>query len=503
MRILLDTNIIIHREATKVINDDIGVLFRWLDELKHDKIIHPVTVSEIGNYQTAGLSDSFKKKLLSYSVLKTIAPLTPEMQTICNPLDNNQNDRNDTILLNEVFSGRVDLLISEDKKIHKKAALLGIEDKVLFIDTFIERCLIENPSLVDYKIQTVKKEYFGNINLKDSFFDSFRNDYYEFDKWFVRKSDESAYVCYDHGQLCAFLYLKIEDRYENYSDISPVFSPKKRLKIGTLKVTLNGYKIGERFIKIIIDNALRFRVDEIYVTIFENTLEQKRLVRLLEQYGFSKHGTKHSTSGDEIVYVKSMTPQVDLSNLKASYPYVDANRQAFLVPIYPQYHTALLPDSILANETPQEYEYQESYRNAISKVYICRSFERDIHPGDIIVFYRTGGYYKSVITTIGVVENTVMTIKNSDDFIQLCRQRSVFTKKELLEQWNYNPNNRPFIVNFLYTYSFPHRINMQRLIELKIIADVNSAPRGFYKISHAQFLRIVKETGTNENIIVG
>lgn len=503
MRILLDTNIIIHREATKVINEDIGILFRWLDELKHDKIIHPVTVSEINNYRTVGLSDSFKKKILSYSVLKTVAPLAPEVQAICNQLDNNQNDRNDTVLLNEVFCGRVDLLITEDQKLHRKATLLGIGDKVLFIDTFIERCLVDNPSLVDYKIQTVKKEYFGNINLNDHFFDSFRDDYHDFNKWFARKSDESAYVCYEHDRLCAFLYLKIEDRNENYSDITPTFSPKKRLKIGTLKVTLNGYKIGERFIKVIIDNALRFRADEIYVTIFEKTLEQKRLIRLLEEYGFYKHGTKQSFSGSETVYVKSMTPKVDLSDLKASYPYIAANRQAFLVPIYPQYHTSLLPDSILANETPKEYAYQESYRNAISKVYVCRSVERDIHPGDIIIFYRTGGYYKSVITTIGVVENTVMAINSSDDFVRLCRQRSVFTEKELLDQWNYSPHNRPFIVNFLYTYSFPHRINMQRLIELGIITDVNSAPRGFCKISHAQFLSIIKETETNENIIVG
>jgi len=35
IKILLDTNIIIHREASTVINDDIGILFRWLDNLHH------------------------------------------------------------------------------------------------------------------------------------------------------------------------------------------------------------------------------------------------------------------------------------------------------------------------------------------------------------------------------------------------------------------------------------------------------------------------------------
>lgn len=502
MKALLDTNIVIHREANKIVNDDIGVLFRWLDKLKYDKCIHPITLSEIAKYNNVVVADSFKRKLESYYVLKTVAPIAPSVQELSNLEDNNQNDKNDTVILNEVFCERVDLLITEDKKIHRKAASLGISDKVFFIDTFIEKCLIENPSFVDYKIQAVKKEYFGNVDLQDVFFDSFKKDYIGFNKWFAKKADEHAYVCYNKGSLCAFLYLKLENAGENYSNITPEFTPKKRLKIGTLKVTLNGYKIGERFVKIIIDNALRFNVDEIYVTIFENTIEQKRLIRLLEEYGFYRHGTKTTDSGIESVFVKSMAPAIDLSNLKSTYPYMDSKSNIFFVPIYPQYHTALLPDSILSNEMPNKFEEHESYRNAISKVYICRSFERNIKPGDIIIFYRTGGYYKSVITTLGIVENIITNIKNADEFIRLCRRRSVFTDEELLEQWNYRPYNRPFIVNFLYAYSFPHCINLQRLIELGIISDVNSAPRGFTKITHNQFLKIIEETSTNENIII-
>ena len=40
MKILLDTNIVIHREATTVVDEDIGILFRWLDNLHHIKCIH-------------------------------------------------------------------------------------------------------------------------------------------------------------------------------------------------------------------------------------------------------------------------------------------------------------------------------------------------------------------------------------------------------------------------------------------------------------------------------
>ena len=35
MKALLDTNIIIHREAGKVTNQDIGILFKWLDKVKY------------------------------------------------------------------------------------------------------------------------------------------------------------------------------------------------------------------------------------------------------------------------------------------------------------------------------------------------------------------------------------------------------------------------------------------------------------------------------------
>ena len=44
MRILLDTNIVIHRENKRVSNYSIGDLFRWIDRLKYDKVIHPYTI---------------------------------------------------------------------------------------------------------------------------------------------------------------------------------------------------------------------------------------------------------------------------------------------------------------------------------------------------------------------------------------------------------------------------------------------------------------------------
>ncbi len=60
--------------------------------------------------------------------------------------------------------------------------------------------------------------------------------------------------------------------------------PKKRLKIGTFKVVASGFRLGERFLKIVFDNAIANKVEEIYVTIFDKTSEQKRLIALLTDW---------------------------------------------------------------------------------------------------------------------------------------------------------------------------------------------------------------------------
>jgi len=455
MKVLLDTNIVIHREASRILNVDIGVLFRWLEKGKYIKCVHPVTIQEIEKNSNQETANTLCVKLESYEVLKTVTPLRPEVISVSNKIDVNQNDKNDTILLNEVFSERIEFLITEDKKIHKKAELLGIADRVFKIDSFLEKVVSENPDLVNYKVLAVTKKLFGEINLNDSFFDSFKEDYSGFDKWFLKKSDEIAYVTINKGNILSFLFLKVEDKDENYSDIRPIFTPKRRLKIGTFKVISNGVRLGERFMKIIFDNAIQYKVEEIYVTIFDKREEQKRLINLLEDWGFVLFGTKSTKNGTEMVYVRDFSPSFNINNPKLTFPYFSKSTNIYMIPIYPTYHTELLPDSILTTESPYDFVENEPHRNAISKVYICRSIEKNITKGDIIVFYRTAAsdrsaYYTSVITTIAIAEGKITDIADENDFILKCRKRSIFSDKGLREYWNWKPKYRPFIINFLY-----------------------------------------------------
>lgn len=350
MKVLLDTNIVIHREAGNVVNPDIGILFKWLDDLHYQKCVHPVTVEEINKHKDPKTVATFNIKLGNYHQLKTKAPINHTVQQVCSKIDNDKNDLSDTTLLNELVNNRVDILISEDKQIFHKALLLGVCDRVFTIDSFLEKVTVENPKLQNYKVLSVKQEHFGNLNLADEFFSTLKQDYPGFDKWFNRKADEIAYVCKQDNKLLAFLYLKIERGTEDYSDIIPAFSKKKRLKIGTFKVDYNGFKLGERFLKIIFDNAIQAKTEEIYVTIFNKRLEQQRLIALLETYGFVFHGHKKSGSNEELVYVRNFSKKANRDVPKVTFPYISTKGSIFIVPIYPEYHTNLLPDSILKTE---------------------------------------------------------------------------------------------------------------------------------------------------------
>ena len=132
---------------------------------------------------------------------------------------------------------------------------------------------------------------------------------------------------------------------------------------------------------------------------------------------FVHHGIKKTTSGTEQVYVRDFTPRADPQRPALTYPFLSRSRRKFIVPIYPEYHTELFPDSILRTESPDDFVENRPNRNAISKVYISRSIRRDLAAGDIIIFYRTKvatghAYYTSVVTTLGVVQSIATTIPN-------------------------------------------------------------------------------------------
>lgn len=342
---------------------------------------------------------------------------------------------------------------------------------------------------------------FRQINLHDSFFDTLRADYAEFPTWFLRKAEQNefAYVLIDGHSIDGFMYLKEE--IGPVTDISPCLPLGRHLKIGTFKFNSHGTRRGERFIKKIFDHALAQKADNIYVTVFD---KHHYLKNLFAKYGFKVHGTKNTTNGTESVMVRSMRNQ--LGSTLDTYPFVKLSQaNQYLLSIYPQFHSRMLPDSILDNET-HDIIQDVSHTNSIHKIYICgMDLVSSFKTGDNIVLYRTSdnkgpARFRSVATSIGVVEEyrNIHEFSSLQEFIDYCRPYSVFMDNELVRI--FNEKRYCHIIRFTYNAALSRRITRGHLID-----EVGLDEREYWgamQLTAQQFRHIASLGGVNESLIV-
>lgn len=329
---------------------------------------------------------------------------------------------------------------------------------------------------------------FKDINLNDSFFDSLKKDYTEFERWFKRKSEENdkAFIQIVNNQLEGFLYLKQEKG--PITDVEPSIDCHIAVKIGTFKVVPHGTRLGERFIKKSLDFAISNSIDIIYVTIFSH---HDYLLKMFLNYGFKIHGTKTTANGEENVLVKNLN---EISNnTLLDYPRINTSSNAFLLGIRPQYHTRLFPDSKLFNESFDVIK-DVSHSNSITKIYIGRMYTMSqIRPGDNLIIYRTSdgqgsARFRSVATTACTVIDTKRrsSFNNLSDLKAYCKNYSVFTDDELSEFIN-TPKDF-YVLKMTYNVSLNKRIIQKRLIEE---VGLNPSYWGCFKLTNSQFNNIL------------
>lgn len=500
-RVLLDANIIEQREKNCAQKSSIVQLFNWLNRLKYDKWVHQKTIHDGVGYGNVVNGGILLKEITSYSVTDFIPIFDDKFANIVKEYDGDNKNEVGNLLLNGVYCGLFDLLITEDLNIVKKAEALGISHKVLTIDDFIYQCCTEYPSLIEYKFGMVHQKMFSDVDLHDGLFDSLRNSYKGFDDWYNKKKDETVYVNYDKdNKLRGFLYLKQETQDENYSDIEPVFKPAKRLKIGTFKVDATGYRLGERFLQIIFDNAIETNVDEIYVTMYDSDDIVKQLKQLFLDWGFAYHGVK-SVPGckSESVYVKKMKCYDASRSIVENFPNVNYKVKKYFLPILPKYHTQIFPDAILRTEGNTKFDDYNANRYSLEKCYISFTYKTDFKIGDIVVIYRNGENegrkgFDSVITSICVISNILYSnqIKNKDQMLNFCKNRSVFNEREIIGF--YNKKNRQ-LIKMILIKPLNKKVILKSLWENCIVTPPNG-PRPFDEISDDSFKKILKLSDT-------
>lgn len=356
-------------------------------------------------------------------------------------------------------------------------------------------------------MENLKYLPFNQVDFNDPFFDSLKDDYaHGFLTWIQKKclsGTDYAYVLYDEFlKIDGFMYLKFESG--QVDDVIPNIRTLKHLKVGTFKFNPKGTLRGQRFLKKIFDHALEYKVNDIYVTVFD---KHSYLIKLFQAYGFIRFGGKQSLNGVENVLVRNMSSLHLTGDLLADYPYINNrdNEKKYLLSIYPTYHTRLFPDSILVTESPSIIN-DVSYANSIRKIYICGM--KDVmlmKPHDIVVIYRTSdnkgpAYYRSVVTSVCVVESVkdIHSFFSENEFIAYCIKYSVFSQSELSDF--YRSKRYPYIITFTYNIALPKRLNRATLINE---AEMNpNSYWGFMELSDLVFNKIIELGNVDESIII-
>jgi hypothetical protein len=341
---------------------------------------------------------------------------------------------------------------------------------------------------------------FCELSLADPFFDSLKAQYpATFEDWFKKKANEELYIVIDgDSSLSGMIYLKNENG--PIEDVEPPLPDGKWLKVGTLKIEGRGTKLGERVVKKIFDTAISNGNSGIYITVFEMHSD---LIGLFERYGFSRRSIKTSPDGIELVLVRQLNKFT--GDIISDYPFIHTcGHKAWLLAVYPEYHSQLLPDSILNNE-PKEIVRDVSHTNTIHKAYIGRVPLNRMACGDIITIYRTTdnqgpAFYRSVATSLCVVEEvrSKEDFASADHFIAYVAPHSVFTTQQLRRQ--FETNHQLYVAKMTYNTAFGRRVTRGRLLEE---ARVSEQPRwDLRELTREQLHRIIAMGNVDARLIV-
>lgn len=479
-------------------NDEMQRLCRLLNMSDNvSLVLHPTIIEELSHSKDEVVRKTYLSKISKYELTNasTVSPITEK--------DRNRNgqlthDYYDNCLLEAIKHNDADILITNDYGLIKKGKTNPrTKERTLSISEATDRLAKLTDSyapLTPYPLAFDQVQV-KNISVEDDFFTDLRSDYWEFDKWWESKAESIANVTFtDNRQLGSLIMTKIEDESERFDGFETALPKGRHLKIQTFKVSDPQKSLGERGIELIFKEAIKNRVDDIYVTIFR---KHTKLINLFSLYGFIRYTTKktrHSdgtTEPELVLYRKLKTP-------KTEYPFISlkdaANHSAYIVPIRFEYAQILFPDSIKNYQMTLSDSYGSVAKsNAIRKVYICNSRITMLKPGDLLFFYYT--HKQKGLTTVGVVSRIFRANDYSvEDFIQLVRRFVVFTDEELREQHIKNS----LVIQFEYYFMLP---NVLSLTALKSLSILNDTPQSITTVKQEALQKIFFASKANEYLI--
>ena len=430
MYFLLDTNIFIPLEPT---GED-TLPGNTLQALEFSRLAqqaaivlntHPAMLQDITNDANPVRRELRLTLFLRYSPISGPPPVNILDPEIVPPAPVGSHDHVDNCLLAAVVGNACDVLITEDRNIHKKAQRLGVGDRVLLLAEAVDyiRSLF---SFSPKPLPSVRRVFLHELDVSDPIFNSLKADYDGFDAWFARGQRErrEAYVIYgeDHRAIAGIAILK------NEADVFPQISGKT-LKACTFKISdeHNGRRYGELLFRSVYNYAIVNKFKCVYFTTYS---KQKGLRLFAESFGFYESGARNANG--EIIMIKELPPDTPppgtnpwswhLKYGPGTFHFEGAG--VYVVPIEPKFHERLFPD---LREQLQLFA-PEPCGNSIKKAYLCHAACRTISRGDILLFYRS--HDTKAVTCIGVAEDATVH-SDSHTIAQSVGSRTVYSFSEI------------------------------------------------------------------------
>jgi hypothetical protein len=437
LRILLDTNILIPLEDSLVVLAPNLAHVVQLCNGRHELVYHPASRRDIARDRDAARRERTLARLDQYVEL----PEGPAFPGNATP-GLSENDKCDNTILYALEREAAHVLVTEDRKLHTKAAARGLASRVYFIQTLEdwlsrlhEPADVELPDIVEVELNELTH------HLDEPFFDSLRAGYAPFDGWFRNKAREGRHGwVYRHppendlSALCIF-DMQTDERITD----DGLRLPGRALKLCTFKVgeRVRGRKIGELFLKMAFRYASANACEHIFIEVRDGGDPEQghpELVALLIDFGFELWGNRNG----DCVYVKRHPGEAPIADLEAEdrfeytrkfFPHyrADLDIRKFIIPIQPQYHKVLFPDHPY-NAGQRPNGHGEHVGNAIKLAYLSHSPSGQIRRGDVVLFYR--GYDMYAVTTLVVVEEFA-TLEDAAEIAQMVSRRTVYTDDQI------------------------------------------------------------------------
>jgi len=464
---------------------------RIIQKLDYNIILHPKSIDDINRDSDDNRRKITISKFKTYDTLEGAPDLGKDLKFL-DYIDSSENDNDlvDDSLIYAVYRNAVNFLITEDLGIHKKAKRINLSERVLNVIEALDLFKKELPK--DVKLPpAIHKTTMASLDVNDPIFDSLREDYLDFNDWYAKKS-RTGRECWvykrNNGSIGAVLIYKFENE---VIPSEPPLKRKSRLKIATMKVGHVGHKIGELFLKLSFELAIKNNIPEIYLTHF--TRENDYLIDLIEEYGFNKVSIKNYDWSDipEDVYLKKiMLSEEDILNLtpieisKKFYPnlYDGIEVKKHIVPIQPLYFNRLYTDFPKRQTTMNEHLGEFIIEgNTIKKAYLSHASSKQMNVGDILLFYRSEDVQS--ILSIGVIDRVEYNMKEPTEILSMVGKRTVYSYTEIEEI----SKKATTVILFNHHFHFKKPVKYDKLLNENIL---RGPPQSITQIEHEDYQKI-------------